>query len=305
MATKTRNWLITLFILASPFLLFLGLLLFWDAEPLPPLAPLPNPNGYDDLVKAGKMVSSNSWNYDSANLEQLRETTAANTEALALARAGLSNECRVPVQFSWAYITNHVSDLVSLRKLVQAFVTEGKLAGKENRYSDAAKSYLDAIHLGNEAGRGGTVVDEMIGMAVERVGLEQLQKTADNLDAKSCRDTIQTLGTLAAHKQSWADVLQQEKNWSRRSYSGLQGQVLILYSRLFYYRTRERNYQRCVDTKNSTQKQEGLLQIDLATRAYELEKGHPPASVFNLVPDYLKAVPQDPITGTNLVYSPR
>ncbi len=44
--------------------------------------------------------------------------------------------------------------------------------------------------------------------------------------------------------------------------------------------------------------------IDIAARAYELEKKQPPASIADLVPDYLKAVPQDPLTGTNMVYSP-
>jgi len=47
------------------------------------------------------------------------------------------------------------------------------------------------------------------------------------------------------------------------------------------------------------------LTLDLATRAYELERGKPPASLADLVPDYLKAIPQDPFTSTNLVYSPR
>jgi hypothetical protein len=45
--------------------------------------------------------------------------------------------------------------------------------------------------------------------------------------------------------------------------------------------------------------------LDLAARAFELDKGHPPASASDLVPEYLKAVPQDPVTGTNMVYSPR
>ena len=44
--------------------------------------------------------------------------------------------------------------------------------------------------------------------------------------------------------------------------------------------------------------------LALAARAYELDKGHPPASAADLVPDYLKAIPQDPVTGTNLIYSP-
>ena len=46
------------------------------------------------------------------------------------------------------------------------------------------------------------------------------------------------------------------------------------------------------------------LIVDLAARAYELDKGHRPVSVAELVPEYLKAVPQDPVTGTNLIYSP-
>jgi len=37
MTKKNRNGLITLVILASPFLIFLGFLLFWDTEPLPPV----------------------------------------------------------------------------------------------------------------------------------------------------------------------------------------------------------------------------------------------------------------------------
>jgi len=41
------------------------------------------------------------------------------------------------------------------------------------------------------------------------------------------------------------------------------------------------------------------LLIDLAARAYELDKGQSPANVADLVPDYLKAIPQDPFTGTN------
>jgi hypothetical protein len=38
---------------------------------------------------------------------------------------------------------------------------------------------------------------------------------------------------------------------------------------------------------------------------YELEKGPRPASPAGLVPDYLKAIPQDPLTGKDMVYSPR
>ena len=60
MTVRTRNRLIAFSILAAPFVFLFCLLLFWDAEPLPPVPPLPNPNGYDDLVKAGQMVAGKS-----------------------------------------------------------------------------------------------------------------------------------------------------------------------------------------------------------------------------------------------------
>jgi hypothetical protein len=44
--------------------------------------------------------------------------------------------------------------------------------------------------------------------------------------------------------------------------------------------------------------------ISFATRAYELEKGKPPASIADLAPAYLKAIPQDPVTKTNLALNP-
>ena len=44
--------------------------------------------------------------------------------------------------------------------------------------------------------------------------------------------------------------------------------------------------------------------VSFAARAYELEKGKAPASVADLAPAYLKAIPQDPVTKTNLTYIP-
>jgi hypothetical protein len=279
-------------------------LIFLELQPLPPIQPLPNPNGYDDLVKAGKMIKGDVWDYDKANLEKLRGIVLTNATALALARTALSDQCAVTLQFSRAHLTNHLSELIGFRKLAQAFASEGKFAEMENRFDDAAKSYLDAIHFGNEVRRGGVIMDEMIGIAIESEGLEQLQKIAGQLDVKTCRETAATLEILSSQRQTWNETMQQENTWSRRTFSGLQGQTIRLYYKLVYYRTRERNHQRAIDTIKSTQKKENQLLTNLAARAYELDKGHRPANLADLVPDYLKAVPQDSSTGTNMVYLP-
>jgi hypothetical protein len=301
MTTPTRNRLITIFILLFPFMLFTGFLISEISGPLPPIHPLPNPNGYDDLVKAGQMVSSNSWNFEQMTGEQLRETVSANAAALTLARTGLSQECRVPVQFSMAYTTNHVHDLIALRMLAQAFATEGRLAEMEGRTNNAVQSYLEAIHLGIEAGRGGTMIDGMIGTAIESFGLKPLQTNFVRLDARTCRETATRLETLGAQKPSWADLLQQDHAWSRRTYPGIRYRLAELATTSTTRKALQKAGQKFAEQEKKTRQ----LTMDLAARAYELEKGRRPAIPADLVPDYLKAIPQDPFTGTNLVYSPR
>jgi hypothetical protein len=300
MTTKTRNRLIVLFILAFPFMVLFGFLISQVAVPLPPIQPLPNPNGYDDFVKAGQMVSTNTWNYDEMNEEELRKTVSANAEALSLVRSGLSNQCCVPIQFSETYINNHLADLTGLKRLAQAFVAEGKLAEMENRPNAAAKSYLDTVHFGNESARGGVLIDELVGIAVEAIGTTHLQKVVVRLDSKSCRETATALETLDVQRQTWEEVMQQEHAWSRRTFTGVRYEI----ARLMSGRSQEKNLQKAEQKFNERQIKTRQLFVDLAARAYKLDKGHPPESLSDLVPDYLKAIPQNPFTGANMVYPP-
>jgi len=95
--------------------------------------------------------------------------------------------------------------------------------------------------------------------------------------------------------------LQQERDWLRRTYPGVRNEL----GRLVMHNTLNKAFQKGEEKFNKQLLKTRQLTIDLAARAYESEKGKPPASFADLVPDYLKAVPQDPATGTNMVYSPR
>ena len=48
----------------------------------------------------------------------------------------------------------------------------------------------------------------------------------------------------------------------------------------------------------------GLLLTDLAARNYESDKGHPPKSLQELVPDYLPFLPKDDFCGKDFIYRP-
>jgi hypothetical protein len=59
-----------------------------------------------------------------------------------------------------------------------------------------------------------------------------------------------------------------------------------------------------VESRTSNIRRQTLvLMTDLAARAYELDHGAPPKEIADLVPAYLKTIPLDPTTGTNLVFS--
>jgi len=299
MTKKNRNWLIALSILAFPFVLFSGFLIFME-EPLPPVAPLPNPNGYDDLVKEGKMLAYNTGGYDWKNADEVRKVVSANAPALVIARAALSNQCHVPVQFTAAFNSNHVSDVAWIKILGRAFIAEGQLAEIENRPNDAAKSYLDAIHLANESARGGLLFDLIASESTEEYATSLLQKLAPRLDAKTCRETAAALETLDAQRPNWSEVMQQERAWSYRTFFGWRREL----ARLMEHHKMKQTYEKLDSHLKERHLATRRLIIDLAGRAYELDKGHPPASAAELVPEYLKAVPQDPVSGTNMVYSP-
>jgi hypothetical protein len=302
MTKKTRNWLLALpSIPAIAILAVVGLLIFDATRPLPPIQSLPNPNGYDNFVKAGEMVSDNTGDFNEMKSEELRGLVAKNSGALQAARTSLQEDCAVPLQFSESYMSRHLLELADYKRLAQAFVAEGQLAGMENRPGDAAKSYLDAVRLGNKSAHGGVLIDQLVGTAIEAIGTSYLQKLVDQLDAKTCHETAATLETLDAQGQTWQQVVQQEKAWSYRSYTGLRYGLV----RLVMHNSLNKNLQKAEQRYKKQQSKTRQLIIDLVARAYELDKGHRPASLADLVPAYLKAIPQDPLTGKNMVYSPR
>jgi hypothetical protein len=300
MTIKTRNRLILLFILAFPFIVLFGFLVSQVAQPLPPIPPLPNPNGYDDFVKAEQMLPSNNSDFYKMSEQELQKFVDGNSNALQLARSGLQMQCRVALDYS-PNSSTHLNQLAGMKRLAQAFVAEGRLAQMENHPNDAAKSYLDTIHLGNESSRGGPLIDELVGIAIESIGTSPLQKLLPQLNAQSCRETAAALETLDSQRQNWNEVMQQEHDWSRRTFPGLRNELQRLSSR----NSLEKAFQEIDKRIKKRQTETRRLIIDLAARAYKLDKGQRPASLADLVPDYLKAIPQDPFAGTNMVYSPR
>ncbi|MBI3852631.1 MAG: hypothetical protein HY298_20430 [Verrucomicrobia bacterium] len=282
---QTRKWWLTLLVVAG-VLIAMGLLIFKSRQ-LPPSPPLPSPNGYDDFLKATQVL------------------TRDNQEALKLVRVGLSRYCRVPTIYTESYMTVHLPELSSFKVLAQTLVAEGQLAENEHRTNDASVIYLDTMRFGQKLSHGGLMLDGLVGIACENVGFVPLKRLSASLDAKQCREVIQALEALEKNREPADEIMQQEKHWGSRTlgvkYLFYYVQNLVLTRTLNPYKASMQRFEQKIQI---VQMQNRLLMIQLAARAYELEKGHGPKSIAELVSDYLKAIPKDPFTGTNMVYRP-
>ena len=278
-------------------LLVVAALMFALSQPPPAPPLLPKPNGYDDLVQASRVLADNTSDYAAMSNGDLRTLVETNAEALKLAKTGLSHPCQVPLDYSAANPT-YFTNLGGLKRLAQGLAAEGRLMELEGRPTDAAESYLTVIRLGVATSKGGLLIDSLVGIAIEAIGTSYLEKLALTLNAKQCRQAAAVLETCEAGREPMPTVLARERTWSRRAFRGFKWQI----ARLVTFKTLRQSEQRAVAKVNTLQTRERVLLIRLAARAYELEKGERPKTLGDLVPAYLKAIPQNPVTGTNMAY---
>jgi len=294
---RRRVWMPCAFVAALVLIYAL-----WPEPKVDPAPPLPSPNGYDDFIKAGQFAATISGDLSQMTTEELRSTLGTNQEPLRLARFGLQLECRVPTEDSMGYIQRHITDLSSVKRLAQLLSAEGRLAEVEIRYDAAAKIHIEIMHLGQASAHGGLIIDKLVGVAVEGIGMEGMTRIASQLSTQSCRATIAALEEIDSHNDVAAVYLQRDRKWAKATYGvGDWIRAAWLYKSLNPFRKNDQTFSARLLKTDRRRRQ---LLLDLAARAYELEHGKRPLRAEELVPSVLRAIPKDPETGTNLVLNP-
>ena len=288
--------LLTCFFIAAALLLVVALV-FALSHPSPPPPPMPSPNGYDDFIRASAMIPQDPGDYSKMSLEELQAAARKNEEALKLVKVGLSRECRPP-RFSPTN-DNALEYLSGVKKLAQAMAAAGRLAELENRPGNAAAAYVDVIQFGNAISQGGLLIDALVGAAVQSIGATPLERLVPKLDAKQCREIAAALEACERRRESVGAILAQERAWADRTF-GWKAHLM----RLVTYKALKQSEQKATVRVQGAANRVRTVMVQLAARAYELEKGKPAKNLAVLVPAFLKAIPQDPQTGTNMTYLP-
>jgi hypothetical protein len=168
----------------------------------------------------------------------------------------------------------------------------------DNRPVEAARSYVDAIQLGNEISRGGFIINRLVGIACEAIGESPLSKIAPKLNPEEARSVMVELEKIDSDRVTWDEIRRNENRFVRHELSKSFSPIIWVTSAWQDRRTRKRAEMRHKRVVAHLR----LLTAELGVRCYRSGEGRVPTSLEQLVPKYLRRVPSDPFSAQPLVY---
>jgi hypothetical protein len=131
--------------------------------------------------------------------------------------AVLRRPSAVPVQYEPGELNPSLNNVQILRQLAFALTTEGDLHRVAGNTTGAQRSYLDLVELGTVSSRGGLVVDWLVGVAFEGMGIEGLRKLRGALTADQRQSLISALWAYEARREPAVEVFARDVAWEHRA----------------------------------------------------------------------------------------
>lgn len=292
-----RRWIIAALAVLALAASATGYLFFRKLRP----EPLPNPNGYDDFVAAGRMIWREPPIGTNASIEECRAFLLTNRAALERGRAGLNRACWVPTDSSTTWRGRQNAEMMATRILTRAFCVEGNLARMEHRPGDAATSYLAAVNIGARLAHRGVIFDGSNATACEGEGELGIAAAMRDFDAALSRRVISELDHVQAEEEPSSEILKHENAWGAAQLRslGLKGAIYFVEEAVKTGRLApdDVTQRQSVAGYNNDLKWTMELKTKLAAHAYLLEHGRLATNWSELVPGYLKSVPGIPFPG--------
>jgi hypothetical protein len=268
-----------------------------------PDARWPEPNGYDELAKAGSLIQGklpNQGDLEKADPAAIRHFVASNQAALDQLRIGLGHESIAPLEDSQEGLTAQFARTARIKTAAWVLRADGQVAEADGRFADAVRSYRDMLRVGQTITQGGMLSDARLGWFVQKIGIGRVRKVRDHLSAEEARLAIRDLESLDARLVAPETVVDRWERWYRGAFPIYQ-RVALRWNGI---EATERANQKSQAVKGREEAARSLrfLMVELAIHAHHLEKGTWPRSVKELVPSYLARVPLDPATGQPLDY---
>jgi hypothetical protein len=273
-------------------------LLYKLMTPTPvPATPLPEPNGFHDLIAAGNMIGRSAavslQGWDQLTVPKLRAEIAKHQAAFDRMELGLQRNSRNPYVFQdWPQ-----ENLPSLMHLQSALFARNALARRENDVDGQVACNLLLLRLSQEESRGAGA--DCFGgwfAQYEKDGYTGIWSEVSKLSAEKCAEIIGKLRDLDVRREPW-----EERVAMQRVIEGNAGWERHLRMILTDWSGEEfEKWGRIEECRRVAQLR--MLTIKLALHVYRLEHDRLPANLEELVPRYVAEVPIDPFGGEAFGY---
>jgi len=276
----------TLLIAALPTYLLLRLL---NPTPIPRTA-LIEPNGYDALLEAGRMISPADDNvfsnrYTAAVTNQMVDASLANS---AEAYIKLRNALTLPYGYPYPYERPPRDDLQAMGRLDGAIGTRIELLYESQEFDTRISTCRDVLRLAHERMNGPGIENDSEYIGWESLALGQLGALRTKLSASQCRELAEELSRLDGKRVPWKEIRHRLQVIDERTCWQFHLQTIAeAWSGIDRRETDEKWY-------FASRTKVRLAAIELALQAYQQEHGAPPKSLSELAPGYLPEVPLDP-----------
>ena len=266
---------------------------------IPP--PLPQPNGYDDLLRAAEMLAPRTGFFKEMEPDELADIVEQNEPTLALAREALEKQCGVPMD--WASDPAAGGDpattgrVTNMRALTRAFTADMREKSANHQIKEAVISGLAAFRLGKKCYHGGLIVDYLVGLAVQSVAIDEFRQLVAQ-DQTARAEILRRLVPLLETGESAEEVIQRELGYIKSASRGYIGWIV----RLNVNKMVEAPVQAARQAALRTTARQRLFVIHLALHMYRDEHGAWPDMLADLAPEILASIPADPYSNAPFVY---
>lgn len=266
---------------------------------------LPNPNGYDVLVREAARITRDTTILKEMTSNQLAGLVATNEAVVRAVRKALSLPSVVPVQMSLEWIDSQMTNNINLRAAAKAMDAEASSSRQRGDHTNAMALYRDQVQLGHSMMRGGLLINFLIGSATETWAVRRMTNVLSELNSEQCKQAARFLEEIDSQRDSFEEITARELEWQRKTHSVF---VRLMEGFKKHVLRQTDPFSALANALAGDPKKEyGLrtlevrrLLLKLAARAYELETGSRPSELSKLIPSYLKAIPRDPTTGSTL-----
>jgi len=273
-------------------------LLYWHMLRLAPLPPRfsTGTTHYERIVTvAHRLQSMGPMTNPSSQLE----FRALLEEAIGLLEAPNFVPCDPQTDATQQAFDQRLADVQALRALSRALAAATPPALTAADEVQATKLSLANVRLGVMLSRGGTIIDRLVGIAVQGVGQQRLAASRSELSPNQARAAIRSLRNAAAEREDVALTIARDAAMCERAF-GWQGRLENVMLQL---RGRPSPAEQAMrEAMRRETASENLLQADLAIRLFVHDHQMPPDHLAQLVPEYLPDVPIDPYSQQPLRY---